>query len=372
MIGTHHRNMSKPFRVLSLDGGGIRGLYTAALLQQLTVRIARLTPGAPEERLDLGEKFDLIAGTSTGSIIAVALAAGVPTEEVVEMYRRESARIFQSPMPLKGGCWSALKRFVWTLKNLGGPANASQQLRTALSQVLKEETLAQLYDRRKIALCVPSVDAETGRGWVFKTPHLRRLTRDNNYRLVDVCMASAAAPIFFPLHRVSSPNPGSKAVHSFTDGGLWANNPVMVAMAEALEMAEDRHIEIISVGTCSGAQSQPIGEADAGRGVLAWKGGADIVTTSLEAQAYTTPYLAATVAKAMNGRVKIYRMQEPAISDEESPHLGMDSVDSKSLAVLEMLAQRATDKNMSDLTNTSFTPEKAMVIDVFSRLPQVH
>jgi predicted acylesterase/phospholipase RssA len=364
--------MNKPFRVLSLDGGGVRGLYAAALVQQLTVRIARLTPGAPEGRLDLGAKFDLIAGTSTGSIIAVALAAGLPLEDVVDMYRREARRIFERPMPLKGGCLSRVTRLIWTLNNLWGPANRSDALRDALGGVLKEETLSALYARRKIALCVPTVDAETGRGWVFKTPHLPRLTRDNNYKLVDVCMASAAAPIYFPLHRVASPNPGSKAVHSFADGGLWANNPIMVALAEALDMAGDREIQIVSVGTCSGAQSQPIGANQASRGILAWKGGADIVSTSLESQAYTTPYLATAVAKAMNGRVKMYRMQEPATSDEEGRYLALDAVDEKSLTMLEMLAQRATDRNMSDLTNTTPTPEKAMVLELFSGLKQVN
>lgn len=365
--------MSKPFRVLSLDGGGIRGLYSAALLQQLAVRIARLTPGAPEERLDLGAKFDLIVGTSTGSIIAVAVAAGLPLEDVVEMYRRESRRIFERPMPLKGsGCFAGLQRLLWTLKNIAGPANRSSALRAALTTVLGDETLGQVYQRRNIALCVPTVDAETGRAWVFKTPHVRRLTRDNNYRLVDVCMASAAAPIYFPLHRIPSPNPGSKAVHSFVDGGLWANDPVMVALAEALEVAGDRDIHVVSVGTCSGAQSQPLSDKDADRGIWGWKGGADIVSASLEAQAFATPYLAKTLGKAMSGRVTMYRMEEPDTSDEESRHLALDAVDDKSLRLLEMLAQRATDKNVSDLTNTNLTPEKAMVLDVFSGLAQVN
>lgn len=362
--------MNRPFRVLSLDGGGIRGLYSAALLQQLAVRIARHTPGAPEEQLDLGAKFDLIVGTSTGAIIAVALAAGLPLEDVVEMYRREARHIFQRPMPLKGGCFASLRRLIWTLKNTAGPANRSDALRAALGIVLKDETLGQVYDRRKIALCIPSVDAETGRAWVFKTPHSRRLTRDNNYRLVDVCMASAAAPIYFPLHRIPSPNPGSQAVHSFIDGGLWANDPVMVALTEAMEVAEDRNIHVISVGTCSGAQSQPLSDCDASRGIWGWKGGADIVSASLEAQAFMTPYLAKALTKAMDGRVTMYRMEEPDTSDEESRHLALDAVDEKSLRLLEMLAQRATEKNVSALTNTNLTPEKAMVLDVFSGLAQ--
>jgi patatin-like phospholipase/acyl hydrolase len=78
---------TKPYRVLCLDGGGIRGLYTATVLQQMAVRVARMNGKNHEGRLDLGANFDLIVGTSTGSILATALAAGVALEDVTHLYR---------------------------------------------------------------------------------------------------------------------------------------------------------------------------------------------------------------------------------------------------------------------------------------------
>lgn len=359
----------KPFRVLALDGGGIRGLYTAALLQQMAVRVARLNRSPQEERLDLGKRFDLIAGTSTGSILAAALAAGVSLERVVAMYREHAAAIFQRPSPLRTDCWTnKVQSLLWLLKTVPRPANHSHALRAVLTDVLGQETLEALFERRGVGLCVPTVDAENRQGWVFKTPHAARLTRDNKYKLVDVCMASAAAPVFFPVHRVASPNPGAMAVHSFADGGLWANNPVLVALVEALEFAGDRPIEILSVGTCSGKQSRPITALEAERGSYAWKGGAEVVSTSLDAQAFTTPYIAKQVVRAIGGRVTLHRLQEPAPSPDEGKHLALDAADDSSLAVLEMLAHRAADMNMSDLTTNGHTLERQMTLELFSHL----
>jgi len=363
---------TEPFRVLALDGGGIRGLYTAVLLQQLALRVARFNRSPTEERLDLGQRFDLVAGTSTGAILAAALASGASLERVVSLYRDKGKRIFQRPMPLKMDCWSnRVQNFFWIGKTVGRPANSSDALREALTEVLGSENLADLYRRRHIGLCVPAVDAENRQGWVFKTPHAGRLTRDDKYLVVDVCMASAAAPVYFPLHRVASPNAGSTAVHSFADGGLWANNPVMVALVEALELAPDRQIEILSVGTCSGKQSRPISGKEAHRGSWAWKGGAEVVSTSLDAQAFTTPYIAKQVVKALGGRVTLHRLLDPAPSSDEGKHLALDAVDSTSLTVLEMLAHRAADLNISDLTTSTLTPERQMALSLFSNLQQL-
>lgn len=365
---------SRPFRVLSVDGGGIRGLYTATVLQQISVRIARLNGSSVESQLDLGKKFDLVVGTSTGSIIAVAVAAGIPLESVMSMYRDKASAIFQRPMPLQDGCLgSKFRTGTWALRNSCSPANDSSDLRAELKAVLKEETLGQVYERRGVALCVPTIDAESQKAWVFKTPHSQRLTRDNNYQLIDVCMASAAAPVFFPMHAVKSPNPGANSTHLFVDGGLWANNPVLVGLVEALEMASpDQEIEILSVGTCPGTKAKILSETDAGRGSVQWRGGIDIVSLSLEAQGSVVPYLASKLVGAMGGRVRLHRLREPDVSSDEVKHLALDAADSKSLSVIEMLGQRATDINMSELTNSaSPSLEHQMVLEMFSNLQQL-
>ncbi|WP_416547909.1 CBASS cGAMP-activated phospholipase [Limnohabitans sp. DCL3] len=362
---------TKPYRVLCLDGGGIRGLYTATVIQQMAVRVARMSGQNHEDNLDLGSKFDLIVGTSTGSILAVALAAGHPLEEVIRLYREKASLIFQRPMPLQDECFgSKLRTLVWIARNLFSPANESTPLRSALESVLKQETLKQMYKRRNIAICIPTIDAASQKAWVFKTPHGARLTRDNNYQLIDVCMASAAAPVFFPMHAVKSPNPGVSISHLFVDGGLWGNNPILVGLVEALEfVAPGQRIEILSVGTCAGNRAKTLSETDANRGSWQWRGGSDIVALSLEAQASVYPYLARKLVQAMSPRVALYRLIEPPVSGEESKHLALDANDPKSLDVLEMLGQRATDLNMSALTNSSErSTEHEMVLDMFSNL----
>jgi hypothetical protein len=364
-------NEPKPYRVLSLDGGGIRGLYTASLLHQLSLRFTRLPGAKPQGLLDLGAKFDLIVGTSTGSFLAMALAAGVSLEQVIALYRNEGSKIFTKQMPLQHGCMSdKIRALFWTLFRARAPANHSEPLRTALEKVLGDETFDDLYRRRKIAVCIPTINAETQKAWVFKTAHGPRLTRDNHYKLVDACMASAAAPIYFPMHGVGSPEPGVNSTTWFVDGGLWANDPVLIGLAEALEFAPpDRPIHILSVGTGGAPKAKPITMCESKRGVLGWKGGADIVSMSLDAQASVVPYLATRFAKSMGNRVILHRLSDPIPGTEEAGYLALDAAGEKSLNLLESMAQRATDLNYSALTTGKFDDATSRAIrDMFSNL----
>jgi len=360
-----------PYRVLALDGGGIRGLYTATLLNRLAERLHRLRGRGSAAQLDIGAAFDLIVGTSTGAILAASLAKGVPLPRVIDMYRTQAAAIFQSPMPLqRGRLRDRWKTWVWTLRQLTSPANSAEPLRQALQDVLQDVTLEQVYQQRGIALCIPSIDAETHKAWIFKTPHAPRLTRDNEYKLVDACMASAAAPIFFPLHAIASPASGANIARLFVDGGLYANNPVLVALIEALEMAAaERPIHVLSVGTGNTSAAKVLSAAkDTHRGIWGWKGGGDIVTMSLESQARATIYIAGQLVKAMNGRVTLHRLIDPPVSSDEAAYMTLDAADAQSLSVLETLGDRATDLNYSALTNQAPTAESSMVIDMFSSL----
>lgn len=358
----------KVFRVLSLDGGGVRGIYTASLLQQLALRISRFTGNDNENRLDLGARFDLIVGTSTGSIVGVALAAGVPLEDVVNLYRTRSRQIFHAPQPIqRGGLWDTFRVGIWALRHGTRAANQPGALSEALQSILGDETMERLYRRRGIALCVPTVDATTNRAWVFKTPHLQRLTRDNAYRLVDVCLASAAAPIYFPVHGVKDPDGGGQT-HWFVDGGLWANNPVLVGIVEALEVASpDAHIEVLSVGTGGAPKSNILTTKRANKGTFGWKGGVDIVSMSLESQATVTAYLAKQLVISTE-RVTLHRLQDSPVAPEEAGYLGLDTGTDEAIAHMEKRASRSTDLNYSDLTTGVDSPERRMVLEMFSNL----
>ncbi|MBU2575294.1 MAG: patatin-like phospholipase family protein [Elusimicrobia bacterium] len=139
----------RPFRVLSLDGGGMRGLYTACLLDHLSSRFAQQRNTKP---LDIGKGFDLIVGTSTGGILACALAKGVPISEITSLYRKEGPQIFVDPMPHKD---HRFRFFKWCVRNRSKASNSNHILRSALSRIFGDTTLEQLHKTRGIAVCIP-------------------------------------------------------------------------------------------------------------------------------------------------------------------------------------------------------------------------
>src|SRR5690606_27567681 len=137
----------------------------------------------------------------------------------------------------------------------------------------------ELYRRRGVCLCIPSVKAGEQVSKVFKTPHLSRLTRDGDYRLVDVCLATSAAPLFLPLVDIGVPGvPGQS--FTYADGGLWANNPVLVGLVEALELVgtTGRPIEILSIGTCPAPEGEVIMPGHENLGFVQWRAGTKIAS----------------------------------------------------------------------------------------------
>lgn len=355
---------TKPFRVLSIDGGGIRGLYTAILLHGLAQHIAKMHQH-PTENLDVGAAFNLIVGTSTGAILATALAAGVPLEDIIKLYKSKASAIFADPAPddKKQLLW-------WAWRNRKKAANSPNALRTALNDVLGEETVGQLYLRRRIALCVPSIDVETQKSRVFKTPHdtrNNRLQKDNDYSLVDICMSSAAAPIVFPVHGVPKPKDVAGTVNWFVDGGLWANNPVIVALIEALSFAPpEAPIHLISVSTCPPFKGSAIDDSCCDRGLSDWKVGIRMLEVAIDAQSCAYDYMAQMFASQLHDRVQYIRLTDPDVGADEAVHLRLDNPSKICLDVLAKLGNRAVDLNISAATTGERA--KALLVEVLSDL----
>jgi hypothetical protein len=262
-----------------------------------------------------------------------------------------------------------LYRWLWRLR--AKAANSPKALRSALEGVFKDETVEQMYQRRGIALCVPTINVETQKSWVYKTPHDKkddRLQRDNKYRLVDVCMSSAAAPIVFPVHGVAKPEDVAGQVNRFVDGGLWANNPSLVAMIEALSFAPpDARIELISASTCPPFQAPSINDKSCNRGVLAWKGGIRMLEVAIDAQSFAYDYMAKTVAAQFGGRVTYLRLTDPRVSSADAGELRLDNPSTECLKALIKLGNEAVDLNISEAT-TGEKP-KALLTEVFKNLP---
>jgi len=217
------------FKILSLDGGGIRGAFTAACLAEWEKQLGG----------KLGDYFDLIAGTSTGGIIAAGLAAGLPAEKIVEFYRGKGAAIFLPRGKAKiDNFWLRLvspllrrefrNRLGIEFDDLFQCKYDADALEESLVEVFGDQVVG---DVRGARLLLPSIDTIVGRTTVFKTPHLPGLTRDRHFKIVDVLRATTAAPTYFPQATFSRDA-------AYVDGGLWANNPGMVAYAEAIKIRE--------------------------------------------------------------------------------------------------------------------------------------
>lgn len=212
------------FRILSLDGGGIKGTFTASVLATL-------------ER-DTGcsavDHFDLITGTSTGGIIAIGLGLGISAQEILDFYLDKGASIFPGT--------SILERNGGLLRQLFSPKHSQADLKAALGEVFDERKLGE----SKCRLAIPTYDAIAGRIFVMKTAHHQRFKYDINATAVDVALATAAAPTYFS----AAPFPVHKDA-SYVDGGVWANNPVMVGLTEAVGFlgVQLDNIDLLSIGT---------------------------------------------------------------------------------------------------------------------------
>lgn len=217
------------YRILSLDGGGIRGVFPAAFLARL------------EEHLDhpIGRYFDLIAGTSTGGIIAIGLGLGLSARDILGLYVKQGPAIFGQE---HGAIENWIRQRLRGLAHLVVTKHSSAPLQRALEDVLGHRKLGESRTR----LVIPAWHPVLERVYIYKTAHHPRLETDYRQTAIDAAMATAAAPTFLKPHMTES------AVE-LVDGGVWANNPIGVAAIEATGMLGwpgDR-LKILSVGTIS-------------------------------------------------------------------------------------------------------------------------
>ena len=225
-VGSHGKTTAgleshdrRPFHVLCLSGGGIRGIHTARILEIMEQHL-----GEPVAR-----RFDLLCGTSIGGILALGLALERPASELRELMTENREEIFARPL--------SRRLFSWLRAT-----HSAQQLRNLLSETFGDANLGDLTH----AVLVPAVDASAGSAVMFKTPHHPSLKTDHRRRLVDVALATAAAPTYFPVFRA----PDSRL---YVDGGLVANHPGLCGLheAEVFFGRQTSDVHILAIGTAS-------------------------------------------------------------------------------------------------------------------------
>lgn len=327
--------------MLCLDGGGMRGVYTATYLNGLATTFGIRRSGVD---LDLGSGFDLICGTSTGAIVACALACGIPMARVIDLYAANGTRIFRRRMPKVVG-FALVRDLLMRSRDLRA---GSEALRTALSAEFGETTFGDVLEKRGIALAIPAVTLANHRSWVFKTPHLPSTNhRDDAVALVDACMASSAAPVFRSIAMIGGTVTGGTADQTFVDGGLWANNPVLVGLIEALEMTADgRRIEIFCLGTVPVPTGQHVTRKDVDRGLVGWGFGSKAASLSIDAQQFAYDHMARMLAGHVRRDCRIYRFPCAAAPASLLPFLDLD--DGRKEAVDALQQQAGADVNMTN------------------------
>lgn len=258
-------NSPGPKRILSLDGGGIRGALTLGYLKKIET-ILREKEGNPQ--LVLSDYFDLIGGTSTGSIIASALAIGMEVDQIVKMYMNLGGKIFGE----KRDWWKPWETWKFLKANYDHKA-----LEDNLKAVFKDITLGS--DALKTGLCIVTKRAETNSIWpLINHPkgmfYDSTVGKNKNILLWQAVRASSAAPTYF-VPQMIDVGDGQRA--AFVDGGVsMANNPALTLLMVATlkgfpfqwEMSEE-NLTIVSVGTGYSVFKKQLGEIEEAQ-MLTW------------------------------------------------------------------------------------------------------
>src|SRR5690606_5013877 len=227
----------KIFKILSIDGGGIKGLYSARILDKFEKKFKCKT----------SDHFDMICGTSTGGLIALALTNLITAEDICKFYEEKGEIIFPSSrefkIPFLGKISRrGIKQILWKGKF------QNESLKISLDEIFGDNIIG---DANNL-LCIPSYSVTEAKPKVFKFDHKEGdLSRDNNAKMVDIALATSAAPTYFPMAELPYYNN-----EQFIDGGVWANNPTLVGLLEALNcfVGKDKKykkIKILSLSSLS-------------------------------------------------------------------------------------------------------------------------
>jgi predicted acylesterase/phospholipase RssA len=327
------------FKILSLDGGGIKGLYAAILLAQIEEKT-----GKP-----IGEHFDMLCGTSTGGLLALGITRGIPCKQIARFYEEHGPLIF----PYEG--WIMRKMRCVGQICIGTKYN-NNKLKAALKELLGDY---QTMEDANHILCIPSFNITKGRPTVFKKP-FGHYHRDGRFKMIEVGLATSAAPTYLPAAFIEG--------DLFVDGGIFNNNPSMIGYTEAMDhfVGEDKPntpkgIKYKSVSMLSiGVPDEEIGEnpfISAKRSFLSWKH--KLVGTAIKGSDYITGYQVKKLIELGGG--SYYRLDPPPLSTTQFKHINMDKTSKQAIQILTSYGQDVgddyTSSKWSELSNFFNNPK---------------
>lgn len=312
------------FKILSIDGGGIRGIMPAVVLGE----IERIT-GKPISSL-----FDLVAGTSTGGILALGLAKPNPdgspeysAQDLVGLYDSEGSNIFY-------------RSFLHRILSLGNLSNAKYPttgLEDALDRYFGEAMLSETLTD----LVIPSYDIEK-RLPIYFTSYFARGRPGFDHKMRFVAQSTASAPTYFKPFKLRT---GSEVGHlSLIDGGVFANNPTLAALSEATGSRGARigDLVIVSLGTGQGSQPIPLKRAT-NWGLVGWSTRIlDVVLDSVSQSVHHQIYY---LLRGTRSQQSYFRLQ-PLLERGERR---LDNATPSNLAKLKKVAKRFVGDNKGQI-----------------------
>lgn len=322
--------MSDSFNILSLSGGGFLGLYTVSVLAALEKEA-----GAP-----LAQHFDLMAGTSVGGIIALGLAAEVHAADIKAAFESNGTSIF-SDRPAPTG-WAATVRDI--ARSAIRPKYRAGALRKTIVELIGDEDMR--IGDLKHPVIVPAVNLTKGQPQIFKTPHHQNFRTDLQLKVVDVALATAAAPTYFPVAEIGDA--------LFADGGLYANSPDLLAVHEAEHFFKRpvEQINLLSVGTTTSQFSFAHTQGRA-LGAVGWMRDQRLVNVIIASQQHSVDFM-------MKHRLGDRYLRLDALqSKEQQRHLALDVATSNAQKTMRGLAEATVQSAINDERLRSFLSAKA-------------
>lgn len=298
------------FKILSLSGGGYRGLYTAEVLKELENHLKSQNPSDC-----IANYFNLITGTSIGGIIALALAYEIPAEEIAKIFDNKGQEIF------KKQSWIGIFKAKYN----------SAILKNILVDWFDDALIGDL----KHPVVIPAVDYTTGFPVTFKTAHHDTFKRDWKQKIVNVALATSAAPTYFKRHRIGE--------NEYIDGGLFANSPSLVGLHEAEIFFKHpiNQVRILSIGTLSSKKTinpktnKKGGLTDWGEGDIR-KAAPNIIDITLSSQQLFMNQL-------VKHRIKDnFVVIDENLTHSSAPYVGLDDATNEAKQILKGNASRSS------------------------------
>jgi hypothetical protein len=317
------------FSLLAVDGGGIRGVIPARVLQEIEGHFDR----------PICKLFDLVAGTSTGGIIALGLTKprdGTLTPEfsaadLLALYRDHGGHIFPR----------SLWRKAWTVGGLRGVKYSA----TPLEELLQDRFGTTMLSDALVDVCIPSYDLTKPGSYFFKRSYARDDTEQWDVPMTLAARATSAAPTYFDPARVD-------ADHALVDGGMFANNPAVSGYADALDViathpeiyADDVEIQVVSIGTGQGPQDAVRWSHAKGWGLASWA--RPVLEVVFDGVAEAAEYQLRRLCRHENGSTPRYHRLQSALPTASG---ALDDASPANVKALEADAERLIDEEQHTL-----------------------